>query len=231
MLGPEGVTRALVKHAERLVPEGLRRVREQRGLNLQQLPELHQITGYEPHAKTLGMFPMLSFQVEDTTGRLDTRRVVDSGEGDLYIRMYRATAKTFVASQSEVETVQALHRYALAVRDGLQLIRGIRDEVPVEDSLEITTRQTTERYSGTTEQNGRFVATASFVFYLRAEEFVPAIQGPLAPGPVGGVNINVGGGPAGRDEYGDLVPGGVSSAAPLIDRMTLGASPTPDTEA
>lgn len=214
----------MIAHARALIPEGLNRVRAQRGLTVAQLPPFRQIMGYAAQQKNLGMFPLLEFTAQDTTGRLDTRRVVDGAEGDLYRRMYRVTARVWVAGPSEVETVQALHRYALAARDGLQL-RRVLEAVPAGDYAEITARQTQETYSDASEQGGRFVASASFTFYVSAEEFVVALQ-PQLSGPIEDTNINTGGGTAGRDEYGDLVPGGVASAAPLIEKMTLGKSPT-----
>ena len=216
----------MVAHARALIPEGLKMVRAQRGLTVAQLPPFNQIMGYAAQQKNLGMFPLLEFTAQDTTGRLDTRRVVDGAEGDIYRRMYRVTARVWVAAPSEVETVQSLHRYALVARDGLQL-RRVLEGVPKGDYAEITARQTQESYSDASEQGGRFVASASFTFYVAAEEFVVALQRPLAAGPIDKININTGGAVAGRDLYGDLVPGGVSSAAPLIDKMTLGKSPTP----
>lgn len=224
-MGPEGVITAMVAHARALIPEGLKRVRAQRNLTLAQLPPFQQILGYVPQQKTISMFPLLEFNAQDTTGRLDTRRVVDGAEGDLYRRMYRVTARVWVAGPSEVETVQALHRYALVARDGLQL-RRVLEGVPAGDYAEITARQTQENYSDASEQGGRFVASASFTFYVSAEEFLASVQQPMAAEPVKGVNVNTGAAVAGRDLYGDLVPGGVANASPLIDRMTLGASPT-----
>lgn len=225
-MGPEGVITAMVAHARALIPEGLNRVRAQRGLTVAQLPPFQQILGYVPQQKTISMFPLLEFNAQDTTGRLDTRRVVDGAEGDLYRRMYRVTARVWVASISEIDTIQALHRYALVARDGLQL-RRVLEAVPPGDYAEITARQTQENYSDASEQGGRFVASASFTFYISAEEFLAAVQQPNSPGPVKAVNLNTGAAVAGRDLQGDLLPDGILNASPLIDRMTLGTSPTP----
>lgn len=221
MMGPEGVTTLLIRHLTRGLPRALDRVRASVGISADRLPPLRQITGWVPFENVLGTMPCVSINVEDTTGRIDTRRTVDGAEGDMYIRVYRVEAKIWVAGPTAVDTKQAMHRYALAVREGFQLFRLV-EGVPNGDALEVTTRQTRETYSDPTEQSGRYVSSASFLFYVRAEEFVAAAQ-ELVPGlepVVGAVNVNTGGSQAGTDLDYSRVEGGVVSPSPLIDRMT-----------
>lgn len=220
MMGPEGVTTLLIQHLSRGLPRAMQRVRASVGISENRLPPFKQITGWIPFENVLGTMPCVSINVEDTTGRLDTRRTVDGAEGDLYIRVYRVEAKIWVAGPTPVDTKQAMHRYALAVREGFQLFRVV-DGAPKGDALEVTTRQTRETYSDPTEQSGRFVSSASFLFFVRAEEFVAAPQ-ELVPGMtpvVGSVNVNTGGAQAGTGLDHIRVEGGIGSVSPLIDRI------------
>ena len=221
MMGPEGVTEAMVAHIRRGMPLALAQIRAQRNLTELQLPPLAQITGYAPQQLTLAMLPCLALDVEDTTGRIDTRRVVDGAEYDQYQRVYRVNARVWVAGANEPDTKRAMHRYALAAREGFQIYRRVDQLVPKNDSLEIMTRQTRETYHGSAEQSGRFIASASFLVYARAEELVPIPQrlGSGKPPTAGSIEVGVGGGSAGKDPQGNLVPGGVKSVAPLIERL------------
>lgn len=118
MMGAEGVSRGLVALLRQRVPRHLARIRKERGLSPEDLPDVdpaHIYTTPQPFAG-LSTYPCLMLAVEATDGRATNRTESPSGSWDELVMHYRVQVLAYTLGRSYGLTELAVQRYVLAAR-------------------------------------------------------------------------------------------------------------------
>lgn len=118
MLGPEGVSRALITRLVDEYPAALTGFRERYGASVNDIPDILRVYPAERDVLSIESFPAVFVTESETTGRLDTRQLDSStGEEDTYTFRYRKRIFIFVTGDA-VDPLDLLRkRLILATRE------------------------------------------------------------------------------------------------------------------
>lgn len=117
MLGPEGVSRALVDRLVTEFPDTIAGFRTRYNADEYEIPSVLHVYPTERELLTLMDFPAVFVTELETTGKLDTRQIDADGEEDLYSFRYRKRIFLFCAGDA-TDLVDLLRkRLALATRE------------------------------------------------------------------------------------------------------------------
>jgi hypothetical protein len=144
MLGPEEVTRTLVRRLRTAMPDRLTMLRARYDTTLAKLPDVAKIEPDELDVMTLEDFPAIFAVPLDTSGRLDNRQTETTGDYDEYSFTYNMRIFVYARSGDYKTTSLLTKRYTLAVREcllaGKQLTEG-------DENLTIEPKTLRESYS------------------------------------------------------------------------------------
>lgn len=131
MLGPEGVTRELVRRLRSAMPDRLVQLRTRYETTAAKLPDVELIEPDEVDILSLEKFPAIFVVPIDTTGRLDNRQTESTGAYDEYSFTYNMRIFVYARGVDYKSTSLLVKRYTLAAREcllaGKQLLDGVEN--------------------------------------------------------------------------------------------------------
>lgn len=144
MLGPEEVTRTVVRRLRTAMPDRLTMLRARYETTLAKLPDVALIEPDELDVLAINEFPAIFAVPLDTSGRLDNRQTEATGDYDEYSFTYNVRVFVYARGGDYKSTSLMTKRYTLAVREcllaGKQLTTG-------DENLTIEPKTLRESYS------------------------------------------------------------------------------------
>jgi hypothetical protein len=177
MLGPEGVSRALVTRLVEQYPLAVSGFRRRYNADPLDIPHIVRVFPAERDTATIESFPAVFVTETETTGRLDTRRVDSDGERDVYEYRYRKRIFLFVTGDSTDQVDLLRKRLVLATREILLTNKILFDDG--EQYIAVDGNTVKESFSDTVADNsGQFFSGAYLELDVTTEETLAAWPAP-----------------------------------------------------
>jgi hypothetical protein len=117
MLGPEGVSRALINRLVAKYPSVIADFRERYNASADDIPTVMRVYPAERDVLSIESFPAVFVTESETTGKLDTRQIEADGESDTYTFRYRKRIFIFCAGDATDPLDLLRKRLILATRE------------------------------------------------------------------------------------------------------------------
>lgn len=117
MLGPEGVSRAVVNRFAAALPAKIARSRTRHGASEAELPDIQKIYPVEQDLASIEEFPCIFIVEVDTDGKISNEQLDIDAFYDSYKFRYKMRAFVWVIGEDANYVAVAIQRYILALRE------------------------------------------------------------------------------------------------------------------
>lgn len=177
MLGPEGVSRALIARLVAEYPAVVAAFRTRYAAAPEDIPDILRVYPAERDVLSIESFPAVFVTESETTGKLDTRQLDATGESDLYSFRYRKRIFIFVTGDATDALDLLRKRLILATREILltnKILYNTGGQYAVIDGNTVK-----ESFSDTVADNAnQFLSGAYIELEVVTEEVLAAFPAP-----------------------------------------------------